>query len=267
MIYLSELGILHVDSDVFPFNLRVVKTLDTIQFSSSVTFFVGENGSGKSTILEAIAAAVGLPAIGSHSVASDETLKPARRLARALRLSWTQKTRKGFFLRAEDFFGFTKYISRLRSEMEEELRRVDEEYQDRSEYSKALAKGPFKSALYELESRYGIDLDANSHGESFLKLFESRFVPNGLYLIDEPEAPLSPQSQLGFMVMLKEMVDEGSQFIIATHSPILLAFPKASIISFDELPIKNIDYNDLEHVNLTRVFLNDPEQFFRHLFS
>jgi predicted ATPase len=119
--------------------------------------------------------------------------------------------------------------------------------------------------LADIERRYGIDLDANSHGQSFLRVFESRFVPGGLYLLDEPEAPLSPQSQLALMMMMMRMVAEDAQFVIATHSPILLAYPGARIYSCDQLPIAEVQYGDLEHVTLTRDFLNDPERFLRHL--
>jgi predicted ATPase len=110
-----------------------------------------------------------------------------------------------------------------------------------------------------------MDLDANSHGQSFLRLFQSRFVPDGLYLLDEPEAPLSPQSQLGLMAMMQDMLADGAQFIIATHSPILLAFPGATIYSFDRVPVAAVPYDELDHVVLTREFLNAPERYLRAL--
>jgi len=249
----------------FPFSVPVVRSLGSLEFPTAVTFLVGENGSGKSTLLEGLAAAVGLPTVGSESVRDDGTLAAQRALAEQLRLSWTRRTHKGFFLRAEDFFGFTKYLARLRSELHGRLVEIDVEYADRSAYARGLARGPAVASLAALERRYGVDLDANSHGESFLKLFRSRFVPGGLYLLDEPEAPLSPQSQLGLIAMLKEMIGEDAQFIIATHSPILLAFPGATIYTLDERPPKRVAFDDLEHVRLTRDFLNDPEAFLRHL--
>src|SRR5688572_3526107 len=116
-----------------------------------------------------------------------------------------------------------------------------------------------------MERRYGVDLDASSHGQGFLHLFQSRFVPGGLYLLDEPEAPLSPQSQLALLVMIQDMVAHDAQFIIATHSPILLAFPNATIYSFDRLPLERVPYDELEHVVLTRDFLNAPERYLRAL--
>ena len=249
----------------FPFGVPAIRSLGELALPSAVTFFVGENGSGKSTLLEAIAAAIGLPAIGSDRVADDATLSAQRALARRLRLSWSVRTHRGFFLRAEDFFGYTKSLARTRAELLGRLDEISVEYEGRSAHARGLASGPIASSLHDMERRYGIDLDANSHGQSFLKLFQSRFVPEGIYLLDEPEAPLSPQSQLALIAMLKEMVADRSQFIIATHSPILLAFPDAEIYSFDEIPVRRVAYGDLEHVTLTRAFLDDPESFLRRL--
>jgi predicted ATPase len=116
-----------------------------------------------------------------------------------------------------------------------------------------------------MERRYGVDLDANSHGQSFLRLFQSRFVPGGLYLLDEPEAPLSPQSQLGLLAMISDMVAQDAQFIIATHSPILMAYPGATIMSFDQVPVGAVRYSELESVRLVKEFLADPERYLRRL--
>jgi predicted ATPase len=119
--------------------------------------------------------------------------------------------------------------------------------------------------LAAMQEQYGRQLNNFSHGESFLELFQSRFRPNGLYLLDEPEAPLSPAHQLTFLSLLKQMVAQKCQFIIATHSPILMAYPEATIFSFDESPIQSVAYDDLEHVAITRSFLNNPDQYLRHL--
>jgi predicted ATPase len=253
------------DDTRFPFSVPVIRTLTDLRFDGPVTFFVGENGSGKSTLLEAIAAAARLPAVGSADIDADATLGAQRELARALALVWTRKTPRGFFLRAEDFFGFAKRLSAMRGELLARIAELEVEYADRSAYAKGLAMGPAHASLADMERRYGVDLDANSHGQSFLRLFQSRFVPDGLYLLDEPEAPLSPQSQLGLMAMMQEMLADGAQFIIATHSPILLAFPGATIYSFDRAPAAVVPYDELEHVVLTRDFLNAPERYLRAL--
>ena len=234
-------------------------------FPGAVTFFVGENGSGKSTLLEAIASAAGLPAIGSADLGADSTLHAQRELAETLRLVWNRRTSRGFFLRAEDFFGFAKRLSVMRAEFKTRIEELEVEYADRSDWAKGLAMGPARASLADMEQRYGADLDANSHGQSFLRLFQSRFVPGGLYLLDEPEAPLSPQSQLALMVMMQDMIAQDAQFIIATHSPMLLAFPQATIYSFDRLPLEAVNYDELEHVVLTRDFLHAPERYLRAL--
>jgi len=257
----------HTESSAFPFTVPAIRTLESLDVGTPVTFFVGENGSGKSTLLEGIAAAAKLPAVGSVDIARDETLDAQRRLAKALRLRWAHRATRGFFLRAEDFFGFTKRLARERAELRQQMQDTEAEYRgnDRSAYALGLALGPLRGSLAGMEQRYGVDLDANSHGQSFLKLFQSRFVPGGLHLLDEPEAPLSPQSQLALMTMMTDMLAEGAQFIIATHSPILLAFPSAVIYSFDATPVQAVEYQSLEHVTLTRDFLADPQRFLRHL--
>src|SRR5439155_23665651 len=172
---------------------------------------------------------------------------------------------RGTGARAEAFFGFTKQLAQMRAELLQRMSELDVEYQDRSAYAMGLAKMPIAASLADMERRYGIDLDANSHGQSFLRLFQSRFVPGGLYLIDEPEAPLSPQSQLALMALMHDMVAHDAQFIIATHSPILLAFPDARIYSFDHAPPRAVGYEELDHVARTRDFLNDPGRYLRRL--
>jgi predicted ATPase len=252
-------------ADGFPFDVPVVRALETLELSPGVTFFVGENGSGKSTLLEAIALAADLPTVGSDETRDDTTLAAQRALAKHIAMSWTSRSKRGFFLRAEDFFGFAKRLSRTKAEMRERLAEIEREYKGRSEYAKGLAMGPAYASLEAIDGQYGGDLDGRSHGQSFLTLFQARFVPGGLHLLDEPEAPLSPQSQLALMALMQDMIAEGGQFVIATHSPILLAFPDATIYTFDRTPPERVGFEDLEHVNLTRAFLNDPKSFLRRL--
>ena len=254
-------------AETFPFTVPAIRSLVDLRLEAPVTFFVGENGSGKSTLLEALAAAAGFPAVRSDNVQEDATLTGQRQLARQLTLEWRRRTHRGFFLRAEDFFGFAKRLATMRVELERRLIEIEEEYRDRSDYARGLASGPMRGSLREMEERYGVDLDANSHGQSFLRLFQSRIVPDGLYLLDEPEAPLSPQSQLALMALIADAVAQDAQFIIATHSPILLAYPGARIFSFDGGRVGEVAFGDLEHVNLTREFLNEPERYLRRLLS
>ena len=251
--------------DEYPYNVPVIARLDGVRFETPVTFLVGENGSGKSTLMEMIAAGSRLPAVGASDVDRDDSLAPARKLARSFTFGWAKRNHRGFFLRAEDFFGFARRMAALEKELEADLAAVDEEYAGRSEYAKGLARMPHAGELAAIRARYGDGLDARSHGESFLALFQARFVPGGLYLLDEPEAPLSPLRQVGFLALLHEMVQRDAQFIIATHSPILMAYPGATILSFDEVPPRAVPWAQLEHVAITRDFLNQPDAFLANL--
>jgi len=267
MIHLRELIINQAQENVsdYPFNVPAVQHLSKLSFGSPSTIFVGENGSGKSTIIEALAQKAGMITIGSDAIGVDQSLKPVAPLAENMELVWNKRTHKGFFLRAEDFFGFVKRTRQLRQSMMAEIERVDRDYSERSDYARRLAKTPSTTSLIALDERYGEDLDAHSHGERFLQLFQSRFVPGGLYLLDEPEAALSPTCQLGLISMIKEMISRDAQFIIATHSPILMAIPGAEIFDFDQIPPVLAQYEDLEHVRLYRMFLADPQAFVRRL--
>lgn len=147
--------------------------------------------------------------------------------------------------------------------MMDEIIRIDQDYADRSDFAKILAKDPATSSLSAMTQRYGHDLDANSHGESFLTIFQSRFVPGGLYLLDEPEAALSPLRQMGLISLIKQMVKQDAQCILATHSPILMAIPGSEILDLDQKPPAITEYHQLEHVKLYRSFSEDPQAFFR----
>jgi len=249
----------------FPFNVPILVTLDEMPFSAPVTFLVGENGSGKSTLLEALAVAVGSITVGSESVSKDRTLDSVRQMARELRLVWSKRTRKGFFMRSEDFFGFARRMDQTREEMQSYLDEVNQQYKGRSQTAVDHARMPYLSSLGAMQADYGEGVDTRSHGESYIKLFQSRFVPGGLYLLDEPEAPLSPKRQLAFLVLLDEMVKQDAQFIIATHSPILLGFPGAAIWSCDSGRITPVTFDDLEHVAITRDFLNHRQMYLKNL--
>lgn len=254
------------DASRFPFCVPSIASMTALDLDTPVTCFVGENGSGKSTLLEAIAIAASLPSAGAANRAVDDpTLAEQRWLARALKLTWRLRNNRGLFLRAEDFFAFQQLVKRERAEFTETLGRMEAEYADRSAYAKQLAMGPLKASMADMDRRYGENPDARSHGEAFLNFFQQRLVPRGLYLLDEPEAALSPQRQLTLLAMMFDLVAEGAQFIIATHSPILLAYPGARIYSFDDGAIETTEWEQTEHVRLTRDFLANPERYLRNL--
>jgi predicted ATPase len=223
----------------YPFSIPALQKEDLdLAFTTPVTFFVGENGSGKSTVLEAIAIECGFNPSGGSRNNSYEYKQTESSLASLLRLSWSIKMTYGFFLRAESFFNFATHIDDLR-------------------------EGPRGESAYEPYG--GQSLHEKSHGESFMALFEHRF-GSGIYLLDEPEAALSPKRQLVFLARLHELTKaHESQFIIATHSPILLSYPNATIYSFSDDGIQKIAYEDTEHFQVTRDFLNAHKSFYRHL--
>lgn len=224
-----------VDSCQYPFTIPAFGQGVDLELDHAVTFLVGENGSGKSTLLEAIAFNCGFNPEGGTRNHRYESRPETPPLAASLRLSWTPKVTRGFFMRAESFFNFATYVDQI-------------------------TEGDYRAYG-------GKSLHQQSHGESFLSLFKNRFT-NGIYILDEPEAALSPKRQLSFLKIIHDLVTAGhAQFVIATHSPILLAYPGAAILSLDTDRIEPIVYQDTEHYQLTRAFLDAPERYFRHLFS
>jgi predicted ATPase len=230
------------DFAVYPFALPAVRKLDVLELHPAVTFFVGENGSGKSTLLEAIAVACGFNAEGGTKNFRFGTRASHSPLSDYLRVAKGASRRKdGFFLRAESFFNVATEIEKL-----------DEE----------PSFGP-----PVIDSYGGRSLHEQSHGESFLALMMNRFGGDGLYLLDEPEAALSPQRQLAALVRIDDLVKARSQFIIATHSPILMAYPNAWIYACTEDGIERVDYHDTEHYRITRDFIVNPKRMLDRLFA
>lgn len=263
MIYLRSLATQPGEPGAYPLNKPQLLGAH-LTFDAPVTLLSGDNGSGKSTLMEALARKLRLPSIGAQDAASDPTLGKLTALERRMKLVFGLRHRNGFFLRAEDFFGFAHRIESLKSEMRAELQRVEEEYRDRSEYTKGYARMAYAGSLMAMEARYGEGLDAASHGESFIKLFQARMSGPGLYLLDEPEAPLSPMRLLSLISLIRER-EADSQFIIATHSPMLLSYPGARIYLMDADPIRPVRYEELESVRLIKDFLAAPERYLKHL--
>lgn len=202
---------------------------------------MGENGSGKSTLLEAMAVASGFNPEGGTRNFNFSTRDTHSHLGEYITLSRCRYPKDGFFLRAESFYNVASNIDQM-----------DEE----PSFSPRL-----------IDSYGGVSLHNQSHGESFLALVQNRFGGHGLYLLDEPEAALSPARQLTLLGQMHLLVEEDSQFIVATHSPILMAYPGASIYLLDETGVQPVAYRETEHYQLTRRFLEDPERMFRYLFS
>ncbi|CEG29190.1 AAA family ATPase [Bacillus sp. B-jedd] len=248
-----------INENFYPFNLPLIRNFTEFSFGHPVTILVGENGTGKSTFLEAVAAGSGSILIGGEPIETDPSLEDARKLADKLKLIWSVRTKNGFFFRANDFINYSRRLAEIKAESRQAVKDI------RARDPFSLEVLPYARTVYELEQLYGDGLDVRSHGESFLDLFQARFRPDGLYILDEPEAPLSPLKQLSLISLIMEMVKDNCQFIIATHSPMLMAIPGAVIYTLDEGIFAKTDYSDVEHVRLTKNFLDDPRRFLRHL--
>jgi predicted ATPase len=253
------------DPDAFPWSLPLIRGLDELNFSAAVTFLVGENGSGKSTLLEGIAAGMDAVAVGGHDLRRDPTLAAARAFAAGYVFSRRQHARTRVFLRAEDVFGFTNRVTADMAGLAEEEAELRTALPDG--YGRQIATAAVRGQRRALAGAYGDNPDGRSHGEAFLKVLRRRLVPRGLYFLDEPETPLSPTRVLALIALISECVANGSQFVIATHSPILLALPSAEILAIENGRIAAAAWDDLEHVRVTRAFLNDPASLLRKLLS
>lgn len=233
------------DFNKYPFCLPIINKLVDITFPTPVTFLVGENGTGKSTILEAIATKAGFGAEGgsmniNFKTSEEVTYTGAQQLADQMTFSWRMKPKDGYFFRAESFFNIANYL----------------DYLERNCGGKAY--GPYG----------GKSLHEQSHGESFLAFFKNRVGKGGFFVFDEPEAALSPQRQLSLLTIIHELSkNNNAQFIIATHSPILLAFPNATIYSCDSDTLTSIAYTDTKHYQITKDFLGNPSRYMHHLFN
>jgi len=261
MYYLNQISLPSGSQTQFPFTLPAFRDLESMSFKTPITVFVGENGSGKSTLLKALAIKLNLPAIGSNDLENDETLEGVMEFGEGIKTLWNKRAFRGFFFRAEDYFGFVKRLRNLDQELKGDI--VDFEKR-LSGTGLKLAVGAVHGQKEALLRKYG-DLTEVSHGEGFLKVLQGRLQAEGIYLIDEPEAALSPQRQLALFSLIKNLAENhGCQFIIATHSPILMTLPNATIYQFSET-IQKVNYEETEHFTILKNFLNNPEAFLRHL--
>lgn len=261
MSFLRSFSITSQKKNPFPFNVSAVRFAKEIELDNKVTIFVGDNGSGKSTLLETIAMSLNLPLIGGF-ISERPGFEAARILQQYLHIEWQHQTSKGFFFRAEDFGDFINSVENERKRIDADLTELKGEVDD------AIIKQMSESMnyrLYSMRKTYGENMQAFSHGEAYLKILETRIGDKGVYLLDEPEAALSPLKQLSLLFLIMEAIKKDNiQFILSTHSPIMMGIPKAAIYEIKEDAIERVKFEETEHYKITKTFLNNPEFYLRH---
>lgn len=253
-----------LNQDIYPYNVGALKNTTTLEINPRITILVGENGSGKSTLLTALAYYNNSINVSKNDLDSPFYID-SRRLADTMRVTYSVKTRKGFFFSGEDFITYINNLKTMKENLYKDVEEITKEFKGKSAYSLTLALGPLKGQINALENTYSGELGEKSHGEGFLEFFKARMHQKGIYLLDEPETPLSPINQYQLVVLLTDLVRNGSQVILATHSPILMALQDATIYQFNENSIEEIQYEDIESVSFMKHFLNDKDNFLNRI--
>ncbi len=262
MSYIKSVNINTEKTNPFPYNVSAIKYAKALDLSNKINFFVGDNGSGKSTLLETIAFRLQLPHMDGSEY-SKKSFQASIKLASELEMSFNINRPTGFFFRAEDFGDYLNSVNRADYGLHSHLKSLEGEVPD---HIIQEMKDNSNYQLYHMRKNYGQELGAFSHGEAYLKIINEKIQKPGIYLLDEPEAALSPAKQLTLIYQIMEHLNHHtSQFFIATHSPILMTIPNATIFEITEDGMSKTDLEDTEHYRITKSFLNNPEMYLRHL--
>ncbi len=258
MPYISSFSINTEKTNPFPYDIASIKYAKNIKMDNSVNFFIGDNGTGKSTLLETIGFRLQLPHIDGSEY-SKSSFDAARKLIQYLDITWQIERSVGFFFRAEDFGDYLNSVDRRHAQLNSSLKSLQ------GEVPQNIIDEMIESANYQvhhMRKNYGQELQFFSHGEAYLKIMQEKINSRGIYLLDEPEAALSPSKQLMLIYFIKEHLEKfNSQFIIATHSPMLMAYPGANIYEISESGMEQTALEDTEHYSITKSFLNNPEAY------
>jgi predicted ATPase len=264
MPFINSFSINTEKQNPFPFNIPAVQFAKNIELNKGVTIFVGDNGSGKSTLLESIAYKLNFPLIGGGIKHHERSgFEASEMIEPFLEINWKRETFRGFFFRAEDFSDFVNSVEnenkKIAIDLSELKGQVDDSIIDKMSES-------MNYNLREMRKIYGANMQAYSHGEAFLKILQTRIGEKGIFLLDEPEAALSPLKQLSLLSLILEIVKmKNAQFIIATHSPILMGIPNATLYEIQEDAMKQVEYRETDHYRITKTFLDNPDYYLRHL--
>lgn len=262
MNFLQSFSIQTTKRGFFPFNIPAVMFAQHINLDHKLTIFVGDNGTGKSTLLESLALKLNLPLIGGM-IGSHAGFEAAKLLQPFVQIQWNRETMAGFFFRAEDFSDFVNAVQREKEKIYNDLSYLHGQVDD------AIIQQMSDSMNFSLRNMrkdYGEDMQAFSHGEAYLKILQTRIKDKGIFLLDEPEAALSPLKQLSLISFIMEVMNRNNaQFIISTHSPILMGIPNANLYQIIDTGMEQVKYRETEHYSITKNFLDNPDYYLRYL--
>ena len=262
MPYLKSLSITTDKTNPFPYKIAAVRYARSIDLSNKVTFFIGDNGCGKSTLLESLAFRLQLPHMDGGDY-SKNSFQAAVKLSGDLDLSFNIDRPRGFFFRAEDFGDYLNSVSRRNTSLYAHLDSLEH---DIPTHVIQQMKENANYQIHHMRENYGQELSSFSHGEAYLKIIDEKVKGAGIYILDEPEAALSPAKQLSLIYQMADHLSHNmSQFIIATHSPIIMSYPEATIYEITEDSMLKTDLDETEHYRITKGFLNNPDLYIRHL--
>lgn len=265
-MYLKTLKIISKDYNIdqYPFNLKLFRGFESIDFTSPLTIIMGDNGSGKSTLINLLGEKIDAVKF-KHKYSNTLSESLIKDASKHFKLSMTSHPKKRFLFQGEAFTHYLGQINDFKEDASISLEEIETDYENRSQYSKKLARMPHERNLYEVNNLYDKDLNKLSHGQSFLEFFSKRISNNGLFLIDEPEAALSMENQLVFLNILSNSIESNSQIIISTHSPIIAAYPGAQILEIRNDIINHVQYDDIRSISFLKSFLENRVGYLRYL--
>lgn len=256
---LKQIKIRGKKTENYPLNFDFINNISSLTVENPITIICGENACGKSTLLKAIAHNHDAITVDNLGYVYENIIPLSERIS----LTYSNKVSHGFYFSSEDFISFIKYLENTEKELKQDVDELSEEFEGKSQYVKGLALHALRKSLYEIENFYGGKLNTKSHGEGYLAFFEARLRKSGLYFLDEPETPLSVNHQFQLAKIIQNKIEDGSQFIIVTHSPILLSIPGAHVLELSDT-LETINYKDSLNYSLMEGFMSDPERFWHY---